>query len=105
MAKKTKRGGPTGIQGMSLAQLEAIVAERRATALKTLSARRSKLARELARVEKELAAVTGAAPKRGPGRPRKKATKKKRGRPKKKVAKKKVAKKKVAKKAKKGRCK
>jgi hypothetical protein len=81
-----RRGRRPGVAGMSIAQLEAAIARRRATEAKKLKAKRAKLAKALAGLDKQIAALSGATPKRG--RPKKRVVRKKRGRPKKKVAKK-----------------
>jgi hypothetical protein len=89
MAKKKRgkrRGRRPGVAGLSLAQLEGIIARRKAAQAKGLKAQRAKIAKQLAALDEEIAALTGAAPRRGPGRP-KAVVRKKRGRAKKVAAK------------------
>ena len=105
-AAKKALGRPRSVAKMSVAQLERVIARRKRAEARELKAKRAKAAKALAALDKQVAALTGAAPKRGPGRPKKKKVgrpkKKKLGRPKKKKLgrpKKKVAKKAAKKKA------
>jgi hypothetical protein len=104
--KKTsrkKRGRRPGIAGMSIAQLEAAVERKKAAEARKLREKRSQVARALAALDREIAALTGRAPttpkkrvsrkKRGRTRPKKKVTRTKRGRRKKKKTRMKRAKK------------
>jgi hypothetical protein len=97
--KKTKRRGrPPGVAGMSIAQLEAAIARRKAAEAKQLEVKRNKLARQVAALDREIAELRGGVTRRR----KKKVVRKKRGR--KKAAKKVVrkgAKKKARKAAKK----
>ena len=96
-ASKKKRGRRPGIAGMSIAQLEAAVARKKVGEARELREKRAKLAKSLAALDREIAALAGRAPaapkkrvvrrKRRRGRAKKKVVRKKRGRRRKKAAK------------------
>lgn len=65
-----RKSAAKALAGFSLAELQALIAQRTAAEINALGGRRAELLRELADVDSALAAV-GSAPKRGPGRPRK----------------------------------
>lgn len=79
-ATRKKRGRRPGLAGMSVAQLEAAIARRKVAEAKKLKVKRAQLMKEVADLDKEISALTGAAPRRGPGRPRRKVAGKKPGR-------------------------
>jgi hypothetical protein len=87
-----KPGRRPGVAGMSIAQLEAVIARRKALEAKGLQAKRGKLAKQLAEIDGQIAAL-GATPRRRRRRRAKKAAvrvvRRKRGR--RKVAKKRAA--------------
>ncbi|MBN1916300.1 MAG: hypothetical protein JW889_00205 [Verrucomicrobia bacterium] len=67
-----KPGRRPGLAGMTIAQLEAAIAQRKAAVAGELQAKRNALVKQLAALDEEIAAL-GAAPRRGPGRPKKTA--------------------------------
>jgi len=95
IARKKKPGRRPGVAGMSIAQLEAAIARRKAAEVTALKAKRRVLAKQVGELDTQIAALGGAAPRRGPGRPKKAAKKA----AKKKVVRKKRRAKKTAKKA------
>jgi hypothetical protein len=67
-----KPGRRPGVAGMSIAQLEALIARRKAAEAQDLLVKRNALAKQIAELDAEIAAL-GVKPTRGPGRPKKAA--------------------------------
>jgi hypothetical protein len=68
-----RKSAAKALAGFSLAELQALIAQRAQAELKGLSARRAELVAELAELDAAIGAAGGAPAKRGPGRPPKAA--------------------------------